>query len=84
MTKLFTTENGNKVSSQEIRNLLRKRDGDNCWLCGQYIVEGLWHGNPFQASIDHLLEVSNGGKNQIANLKLTHAICNNRRSNYNE
>lgn len=53
---------------------LAKRDGDICWFCGK----GLPHD---KATIEHLLNVSNGGNNHINNLVLAHEKCNQQARN---
>lgn len=57
---------------------LRKRDGENCWLCKTEIL--FWperHPDLGSVTIDHVLPVSHGGDNEDENLKLAHYICNN-------
>ena len=49
---------------------LAKRDGDICWFCGGEF-ETL-----DEATIEHLLNISNGGNNHINNLVLAHEKCN--------
>lgn len=55
-----------------------ERDGWTCWLC----KEGV---EPFdlgvhRASVDHVLPRSMGGGDELSNLKLAHASCNEYRS----
>jgi len=59
-----------------------ERDGGICQLCGLPIVpdaEILWHG-----SLDHIKPQSNGGTDDVENLRLAHVICNSIRQNYEE
>lgn len=72
-----------KIKSDK-RKILRKqlieRDGLNCWLCGQILIENLPETNPFRISIDHVLDKALGGSNKIENLKLAHSDCNGKRA----
>lgn len=47
---------------------LIERDGDTCCLCG-YFLNG-------DITLEHFLNVSDGGTNRIANLGLAHEACN--------
>lgn len=67
-----------KVSRRSVRYLIeaiRKRDGDGCFFCC----------DPFTAenpeTIEHLLAVTSGGSNGIANLALAHEECNMKAGN---
>ena len=60
---------------------VRERDGDNCWICNKIVIEGLQDGHPEMATLDHVVEVFRGGGNNLGNLRLAHAKCNNDRSN---
>lgn len=60
------------------REQLRQRDGDCCWLCGRPMK----FDNPRRltgATLDHVLPRSQGGGNDIGNLKLAHRVCNEKR-----
>ena len=68
----------------EIRQVLLKRDGMGCYLCGipvdfkgSYIQgqEG-WEHYPH---LEHVIPVSKGGSDELENIKLAHAICNVRK-----
>jgi len=68
----------------EIRQILLKRDGMGCYLCGipvdfkgSYIQgqEG-WEHYPH---LEHVIPVSKGGSDELENIKLAHAICNVRK-----
>ena len=48
---------------------LRKRDGDNCWLCALPVKSGA-------ASIEHIIARINGGTDDLSNLVLCHRGCN--------
>jgi hypothetical protein len=65
----------------EIRQILLKRDGMNCYLCdvpvnfrAPYIQgqEG-WEWFPH---LEHVIPVSKGGTDELDNIKLAHAKCN--------
>jgi hypothetical protein len=48
---------------------LRKRDGDLCFYCLQVVEQK-------DESEEHLLSITHGGNNHIANKVLTHRLCN--------
>lgn len=56
-------------SSVTVRRLL-ERDGDNCFLCGRPLGEDMTE--------EHLVPVTAGGPNHIANKALAHKGCNMR------
>jgi len=59
---------------------LRRRDGDDCWLCREPIDFGIedddddWHW-----SRDHFIPRSLGGPNTTENMRLAHKWCNSHR-----
>ena len=53
---------------------LFKRDGKKCWFCGKKLVVDA-------TTIEHLLNVSNGGNNHLNNLTVACAPCNQRARN---
>lgn len=60
---------------------LFERDGGVCWLCGElcdYTAD--INGNMYP-SIDHVVPISKGGKDEWSNIKLAHRICNAKRGN---
>lgn len=74
----------NSKEKRRRRASLRKRDGDNCWLCGEPMefdspTHRAERGDRF-ATIDHVVERSKGGANALSNLRLAHQICNKERS----
>lgn len=59
---------------------IRKRDGDNCWLCGLPIdFEIADHNDPMHCSRDHVIPRGRGGDLSIANMRLAHRKCNTER-----
>jgi 5-methylcytosine-specific restriction endonuclease McrA len=62
-----------------LRQRLRERDGDLCWLCGKPMVFDSRKNKPDAATIDHIVPQSHGGQTTMANLRLAHKLCNNRR-----
>jgi hypothetical protein len=65
------------VKSGAVRKQLHQiwtRDGGICWICKGPVELA-------DASRDHFLPRSKGGKNNIENLKLAHKSCNSRRGN---
>ena len=62
-----------KVARRSQRYLIvaiKKRDGDGCFFCDEPFTEE----NP--ETIEHLLAITSGGSNGIANLALAHEQCN--------
>lgn len=65
----------NRKRGSVLVQTLAKRDGDQCWFCGQEFTKDR------TATIEHLLNVSNGGNNHVCNLVLAHEACNQRARN---
>lgn len=55
--------------------------GERCHICRRKVDLSLSGLHKMGPTIDHILPVSMGGTNEIANLNLAHRICNVRRSN---
>lgn len=71
----------------EIVAHLRQRDGDKCGLCSKamkFDVPTGPRGDPFGATIDHVIPRSLGGVDDLVNLQLAHWVCNNRKGNRGE
>lgn len=72
-----------RKSTAKVRNqvsALRKRDGDDCWLCLLPIDFAIADINdPMHGSRDHVLPRALGGDGTVANLRLAHRHCNTRR-----
>ena len=70
------------VSPYAMREI-RKRDGENCWLCGHRMEfrNPSQHAGDLGASVDHVLPKNKGGKKELSNLRLAHRICNSLRGN---
>jgi len=66
-----------------MRKRLRQRDGENCWFCHlpMDFQRGGTAKNNREATIDHIVERSNGGCSSPKNVRLAHLYCNNARSN---
>ena len=58
---------------------VRLRDGNNCHICKAYVPEGLPQKDPRHATLDHVVEAAIDGGNDIANLRLAHRSCNEKR-----
>jgi 5-methylcytosine-specific restriction endonuclease McrA len=72
------TQNPRIVSGQIAA--LRRRDGDNCWICGQPIDFTITDLNdPMSRSRDHVIPRVAGGSNTIENKRLAHRKCNSGR-----
>lgn len=59
---------------QLLKEWLRVRDGDKCYLCGEYLDEKAIHED--MITVDHVYPVSLGGSNDDWNLRLCHSDCN--------
>lgn len=58
-----------KHEKVEIMAELWLRDGNICYLCDHEL-------DPARATIDHVIPLSKGGKDNMSNYKLTHEECN--------
>ena len=43
-----------------------------CWVCGEHVL-------PAAATLEHILPLSEGGSSHVANLAISHELCNNQR-----
>lgn len=58
----------------ERKRLLKEvidRDGTDCFFCKRYV-------QPIERSLEHILELSQGGSNDLGNLALAHESCNHK------
>lgn len=63
---------------------LEQRDGNKCAICKRKINTALKsgpRGNPKGPSLDHVIPRSHGGADDLANIRLTHWSCNQKRGN---
>ena len=60
-------------ANARLADLVAQTYGTTCWLCHQPIVG--------RVSIDHVTPVSQGGSDDITNLRPAHLKCNVRRGN---
>ena len=60
---------GKRLRSMNLRTLL-ERDGDACFLCGEPLGDDLTE--------EHLVPLTHGGPDHLANKVLAHAACNKR------
>lgn len=64
----------NRKRGPVVVQTIAKRDGEECWFCGHPLEQT-------EATIEHLLNVSNGGNNHINNLVIAHESCNQQARN---
>lgn len=64
-----------------LRAFIADRDRWRCGICGRRVNRKLKHPDPLCGSIDHVIPVSEGGTNDVWNLRLTHLRCNLSRGN---
>lgn len=55
------------------------RDKWRCGICRKFVDKTLQYPDPMSPSLDHILQVWQGGDNDPSNLRLAHLICNQRR-----
>lgn len=70
---------GGSARKRKARSL-RRRDGDDCYLCG-LVMDFVDRQGDLSASIDHVIPLAADGKNALGNLKLAHRYCNLMRHN---
>jgi 5-methylcytosine-specific restriction endonuclease McrA len=64
---------------RQVRSL-RRRYGDDCWLCGLPIDFSITDAaHPMRFSRDHVVPRSLGGVSTLGNLRLAHRQCNSTR-----
>lgn len=63
------------------RATLLERHGPDCWLCGKPLGLDLPRTHARAATLDHVIPRSQGGTNELTNLRLAHRTCNYRRAN---
>lgn len=68
-----------RLASKRIERIV-KRDGSLCHLCGEPVNLDIEVG-PWRPTSDHVIPRSMGGGNELSNLRLAHASCNNKRGN---
>lgn len=54
--------------------------GSDCHICYESIDFELQWPHPFSKSLDHVLPIAKGGTHTLANVKLAHLTCNQRKS----
>lgn len=57
------------------------RDGCECSLCGEVVELSLKYPDSLSVSVDHVVPVSKGGDDTLANVAVAHLICNLRKGN---
>lgn len=68
-----------KVESFTLRDIA-ERDGWKCHLCGKRVPDRPYKARPLDATLDHLIPVSDGGDHTRANVALAHNRCNYERA----
>lgn len=59
---------------------IRRKHGDNCWICKKPMdFTPIPGGKAESASLDHIVPRSKGGSGRFANLLLAHKECNAKR-----
>lgn len=56
--------------------LLRRRDGDDCQLCGGPLDFHVPQSDPYAEEVDHVVPFSRGGDDHVTNYALAHRFCN--------
>lgn len=52
------------------------RDGNRCHLCGKVVNLRLSGTDRLGPTVDHLVPIAAGGKDELANVRLAHRSCN--------
>lgn len=60
---------------------IAERDGWTCSLCGNPIPQGVSHKDPLSLSMDHVVPLSKGGDDTVANIRAAHMGCNAAKGN---
>jgi hypothetical protein len=68
---------GEKFSHEDVA----ARDNYVCYLCGDRVDMTISRLDNFGANLDHVIPISRGGVDSFDNVKLTHRICNIKKSN---
>lgn len=71
-----STRSISSTRRRALREFLRQRDGDDCWVCGLPLD---WEGDrlgPLAGTLDHIHPVRDGGTCTRTNLRLAHRVCN--------
>ena len=58
------------------RRVVLERDEWTCGICGGEIPKGLKWPHPLSPHIDHIIPLSEGGKEEYTNVQAAHASCN--------
>lgn len=66
----------NRYRKSRVHRELAARDGNRCGICSRLIDLDLTWPHPRSVSIDHVIPVSDGGTDDMANLRLAHLSCN--------
>lgn len=66
------------------RRQVFERDGWRCHICRRLVRRDVDHLHPLSPTIDHLVPLANGGRDEAANVACAHFVCNTLRSNRGE
>lgn len=61
-------------------DLVAERDEFVCHLCGHSVDMSLYWPDRYSPSVDHVVPLSQGGDDTLANVRLSHLTCNVRRN----
>ncbi len=74
-----------KAQTEETKTItlqkLYERDSGICWICGKPCDINVHYNSNNYPSVDHLIPISKGGKDEWSNIRLAHRGCNSRRGN---
>lgn len=63
------------------RAVIAERDDWRCGICGESVDRSAQYPDPGYGTLDHVIPVTRGGTNDLANLRLAHMHCNRSRGN---
>jgi hypothetical protein len=81
LQRKLRSRTGDAAKPGYLRAFICNRDRWRCGICRKAVSRKLRHPEPMCASLDHIVPVSQGGTNDLWNLRLTHLRCNLSRRN---
>ena len=80
--KKYAKRRGAQISGEKFSHeTIAARDNYICYLCGDEVDMTISRLDNRGATLDHVIPISRGGVDSLENVKLTHRVCNMRKSN---
>ena len=64
-----------------MRAFIADRDRWQCGICREPVPRAVLYPDPLYGTLDHVIPVTEGGTNDLWNLRLAHMRCNRSRGN---